>query len=175
MIKLLKWSKLSSVQGVWSLQCQQETIQLSIRLRTRMWRLIHCWWNQVGLLPPPHPPAAYKAACRRRSGKSRRKLGGRERIDDKDDLPALCWSSHKPQVKSTDTKNLKSSDGIPYSPYLEAVSEPVTIRLWSKYAAPDSPDCDNVKNDRPGDDGTLRSVKLLVFLLGVIDLASASA
>ena len=31
------------------------------------------------------------------------------------------------------------------------------------------------KNDRPGDDGTLRSVKLLVFLLGVIDLASASA
>ena len=32
--------------------------------------------------------------------------------------------------------------------------------------------CNN-KNDRPGDDGTLRSVKLLVFLLGVIDLASA--
>ena len=31
------------------------------------------------------------------------------------------------------------------------------------------------KNDRPGDDGTLRIVKLLVFLLGVIDLASASA
>ena len=31
------------------------------------------------------------------------------------------------------------------------------------------------KNDRPGDDGTLRSVQLLVFLLGVIDLASASA
>ena len=31
------------------------------------------------------------------------------------------------------------------------------------------------KNDRPGDDGTLRSVKLLVFLLGVIDIASASA
>ena len=34
---------------------------------------------------------------------------------------------------------------------------------------------DSDKNDRPGDDGTLRSVKLLVFLLGVIDLASASA
>ena len=33
----------------------------------------------------------------------------------------------------------------------------------------------NLNNDRPGDDGTLRSVKLLVFLLGVIDLASASA
>ena len=32
-----------------------------------------------------------------------------------------------------------------------------------------------VKNDRPGDDGTLRSVKLLVFLLGVIDIASATA
>ena len=31
------------------------------------------------------------------------------------------------------------------------------------------------KNDRPGDDGTLRSVYLLVFLLGVIDLSSASA
>ena len=30
------------------------------------------------------------------------------------------------------------------------------------------------KNDRPGDDGTLRIVKLLVFLLGVIDLASVS-
>ena len=28
------------------------------------------------------------------------------------------------------------------------------------------------KNDRPGDDGRLRSVYLLVFLLGVIDLAS---
>ena len=33
----------------------------------------------------------------------------------------------------------------------------------------------NVKNDRPGDDGTLRSVLLLVFLLGVIDIASISA
>ena len=33
----------------------------------------------------------------------------------------------------------------------------------------------NAKNDRPGDDGTLRIVKLLVFLLGVIDLASSSA
>ena len=32
----------------------------------------------------------------------------------------------------------------------------------------------NNKNDRPGDDGTLRIVKLLVFLLGVIDLASVS-
>ena len=31
------------------------------------------------------------------------------------------------------------------------------------------------KNDRPGDDGTLRSVYRLVFLLGVIDPASASA
>ena len=31
------------------------------------------------------------------------------------------------------------------------------------------------KNDRPGDDGTLRSVQLLVFLVGVIDLASTSA
>ena len=29
-----------------------------------------------------------------------------------------------------------------------------------------------LKNDRPGDDGTLRSVYFLVFLLGVIDLAS---
>ena len=34
---------------------------------------------------------------------------------------------------------------------------------------------DKIKNDRPGDDGTLRSVYLLVFLLGVIDLAPASA
>ena len=31
------------------------------------------------------------------------------------------------------------------------------------------------KNDRPGDDGTLWSVQLLVFLLGVIDLAPTSA
>ena len=31
------------------------------------------------------------------------------------------------------------------------------------------------KNDRPGDDGTLRSVQFMVFLLGVKDLASASA
>ena len=36
-------------------------------------------------------------------------------------------------------------------------------------------DDENPKNDRPGDDGMLRIVKLLVFLLGVIDLASASA
>ena len=32
-----------------------------------------------------------------------------------------------------------------------------------------------LKNDRPWDDGTLRSVYLLAFLLGVIDLASTSA
>ena len=31
------------------------------------------------------------------------------------------------------------------------------------------------KNDRPGDDSMLRSVQRLAFLLGVIDLASASA
>ena len=35
--------------------------------------------------------------------------------------------------------------------------------------------CAQCKNDRPGDDGTLRSVQLLVFLLGVIDIASTSA
>ena len=46
-------------------------------------------------------------------------------------FPQASSSSPKPQVQSTDTKNLKSSDGIPYSPYLEAVSERVTIMLWS--------------------------------------------
>ena len=39
----------------------------------------------------------------------------------------------------------------------------------------DDDDDDGDKNYRPGDDGTLRSVQFMVFLLGVKDLASASA
>ena len=48
------------------------------------------------------------------------------------------------------------------------------MRLYPYYAH-DPHDERKKINDLPGDDGTLRSVKLLVFLLGVIDLASASA
>ena len=63
-------------------------------------------------------------------------------------------------------------------PYLDIIksrtlSLAISCLVWIFECKPAS--LITTKNDRPGDDGTLRSVKLLVVLLGVIDLASASA
>ena len=70
----------------------------------RMRRVVHCWRDH--LLTPQHPPAAYEAACRGLSVKWRREWGEQvgKRIDDEDDLPALCCSSHKPQAQAPSHK-----------------------------------------------------------------------
>ena len=71
----------------------------------------------------------------------------------------------------------------PWSASVPALSIP--LASWGKgwynnnnnnnYCNNNNNNNNNNKNDRPGDDGTLRSVYLLVFLLGVIDLASPSS
>ena len=84
------------------------------------------------------------------------------------------WSSKRLPVFSA--HSISNLDPL-YCP----VQSRLNYKLWStlQYSAPAYCITDVMllcnNNDRPGDDGTLRSVYLLVFLLGVIDIASTSA
>ena len=74
----------------------------------------------------------------------------------------VLGKSREERMKKSSVYNLPPRQGFSLTQFISSSKSPKVNPLLPK-------------NDRPGDDGTLRSVYLLVFLLGVIDIASTSA